>query len=44
MNIDILEILQSACLSNAKTFLQHYKKEKDFYEEKISKILSNIEN
>ena len=26
MSLDILDILRKACWSNAKTFLQHYKK------------------
>ena len=33
MNLDILDILSKACWSNAKTFLQHYKKEIVSYEE-----------
>ena len=32
MNLDILDIVRKACWSNAKTFLQHYKKEIVSYE------------
>ena len=32
MSLDILDILRKACWSNAKTFLQHYKKETISYE------------
>ena len=32
MNLNILDILRKACWSNAKTFLQHYKKEIVSYE------------
>ena len=44
MKLDILDILRKACWSNAKTFLQHYKKEIVSYEEVVSIKSWNIKH